>query len=172
MCVLQLVVSVQVLWASPVHPGGGLLRGDHPSVWGLSIPPPIWLHRVSTFTRLRTRGGILLVMRFCCLLSVNKAKRINVQSECLLHVLSFDTFLLTNFIFLGQYATPLCPRPSPYPSRLVSGPTRRTTATSLASGTARPPLPMSISIPSSLSTLMWVCSLFAGLTDKSMYHML
>lgn len=47
MCVLQFAVSVQVLRASSVHPRGGLLRGNHPGVWGLSITPPVWLHRVS-----------------------------------------------------------------------------------------------------------------------------
>ena len=44
----QLVASVKVLWASPVEPGGDLLRGNHTCVWGLSVPPAIRLHWVSS----------------------------------------------------------------------------------------------------------------------------
>ena len=61
------------------------------------------------------------------------------------------------YFFLVLYATTLCPRPSPYPFHQVSGPVKRTTETNSASGTVHPQPPMSISIPSSLSILMWVC---------------
>lgn len=43
----QLVARVQVLRASPVHPGGGLFRRNRPRVRGLSVTPPVGLHRVS-----------------------------------------------------------------------------------------------------------------------------
>lgn len=43
----QLVARVQVLRASPFHPRGGLLRGDHPRVRSLSVAPSVRLHRVS-----------------------------------------------------------------------------------------------------------------------------
>lgn len=126
-CLLQLVARVKVLRASPVQPGGGVLRGNHPCVRGLSVPPPIRLHRVSPRTSAR----------------VFPAEASDVCNGCS----SWFSLIPT-----GLYATPLCRRQSPSPSRPVSGPTRRTTATSLDSGTVRPPPPTSISTPSSLST--------------------
>lgn len=76
------------------------------------------------------------------------------------------TCFYQRIFFLGLYATPLCLRPSPYPFRPVFGPVRRTTETSLASGTVHPLPQMSTSIPLSLSTLMWVCTL----TDSSWHY--
>lgn len=64
----------------------------------------------------------------------------------------------TLVVFPGLCATPPSLRPSPSPSRPVCAPARRTTATSLASGTARPQRPTSTSTPLSLSISTWVLS--------------
>lgn len=68
----------------------------------------------------------------------------------------------TLVVFPGLCATPPSLRPSPSPSRPVCAPARRTTATSLASGTARPQRPTSTSTPLSLSISTWVLSLFGA----------
>lgn len=155
----QLVTSIQVLWASPVHPGGGFFRRNHSCVWGLSFTSPIRFFWVSSLMHNRD----LFFYFFCFYLHIHFYFTLTENVQIMRRQFhSTLTCFYQQILFLGLYATPLCLRPSPYPFRPVFGPVRRTTETSLASGTVHPLPQMSTSIPLSLSTLMWVCTLTNG----------